>query len=191
MDQYSKTRGTMNDNSNRFETVSPESPCTKCGAITDKDRLNCKGCGESILHGQEHFYAGDGEHESDTFCLCERCDEFGPPSEEEIPFVRQLGPEPTTECRDLPGQHQNGDFLKPTPAVVARLSALWKDGINFQQGWAALLAGFTPSNTYVARLGDRVEMVAEFPDAEEAVRFTVHLENLTGAKASLERTTIN
>lgn len=112
----------MNDNSNPFETVSLESPCTKCGAVTDKDRLHCEGCDKSIPHGQEHFYAGEGKDDGDTFCLCDGCDEFGPPSEEEIPFVRHFGVEPTTECRDLSGQHQNGGFLKPTPAVVARLS---------------------------------------------------------------------
>jgi hypothetical protein len=34
-------------------------------------------------------------------------------------------------------------------------------------------------------------MVDEFPNAEEAVKFTVHLENVSGVKASLERTTVN
>jgi hypothetical protein len=179
----------MNHNNNPFEGVSPESPCSKCGAVTDKDRLHCEGCDKSIPHGQEHFYPR--EEEGNTLCLCDRCDEFGPPSKEEIPFVRHFGVEPTTECRDLPGQDQNERFPKPAPEVVARLTARWKDGINFQQGWAALLAGFAPSNAYVARLGESVEMVAEFLDVDEAVRFTVHLENLTGAKASLERTTIN
>lgn len=187
-EQYSKNRGAMNDNSNRFETVSPESPCTKCGAVTDKDRLHCEGCDKSILHGQEHFYPA--ENEGATFCLCERCDEFGPPSEEEIPFVRQLGPEPTAELSSPPGQDAGG-FPKTAPEVVVRLAARWKDGIDFERGWAALLKGFAPSNTYVTRLGDSAEMVAEFPDADEAVRFTVHLENITGARASLERTPVN
>ena len=181
----------MNENSIPFETVSPKSPCSKCGAVADKDRVNCYGCSESIAHGEEHFYAGEGEDEGDTFCLCDRCDEFGPPSEEEIPLVHHFGVEPTTECRDLTGQRQNGQFPNRAPEVVARLTACWKDGIDFQQGWAALLAGFTPSNAYVARLGDRLEMIAEFLDAEEAVRFTVHLEDVIAAKASLERTTVN
>lgn len=177
----------MDDNNNQFETASPESPCSKCGAVTDKNRLNCEDCGKSILHGQEHFDAG--EDEGDTFCLCDSCDEFGPPSEEGIPFVR-FGVEPTTECRDLHGKDQNERFAKPVPEVVARLSAVWKDGIDFERGWTALLARFSPSNTYVARLGDRVEMVAEFLDVAEAVRFTVHLENILGTKALLERRTI-
>ena len=179
----------MNDDSNPFETVSPESPCTKCGAVTDEERLNCEDCGESIQHGQEHFYAG--EEDVDAFCLCESCDEFGPPSEEEIPFVRHFGFERTTQCRDTAGHEENRASTKTVPSVVVRLDACWKEGINFRQGWAALLSGFSPFNTYVARAGDRVEMVAEFLDVDEAVRFTVHLENLSGAKASLERTTVD
>ena len=106
-----------------FEAVSPESPCSKCGASNQEDFLCCRSCREVILHGQEHFYAGDGEHESDTFCLCERCDEFGPPSEEEIPFARSFGLESTTEWQGLPGQDQNGRFQKPAPQVVVRLAA--------------------------------------------------------------------
>ncbi len=94
------------------------------------------------------------------------------------------------ECRGgLPDQ--NGVFPKPAAEVVVRLAARWRDGIDFQRGWTALLAGFAPSNAYVARLGDSAEMVAEFPDADEAVRFTVHLENVTGARASLRTTNVN
>jgi hypothetical protein len=185
--QYLNNRGTMNDNKNRFQTVSPESPCTKCGAPKDEDRLNCD-CGESIPHGQEHFYPD--EEEGDTFYLCEDCDEFGPPSEEEIPFVRCFGTELTEELSRPPRQGTGG-LPKPAPEVIVRLAARWKDGIDFEQGWAALLQGFAPSNASVAKVGNNVEMSAEFLDSDEAVRFTVHLENVTGAKASLERKTIS
>ena len=89
----------------------------------------------------------------------------------------------------LPGNSKN----RPLRAVnvVVRLTARWQDGIDFESGWTALLTGFTAPNAYVTRVGDGAEMVAEFPDPGEAVRFAVHLETTLGAKVLLEKTTVN
>jgi len=94
--------------------------------------------------------------------------------------------------RNLNGQDQERRSKAAAPEmVVVRLAARWQNGIDFEQGWAFLLRGFAPSKNYVIKLGGKVEMVAEFADAEEAVRCTVHLENTLGTRASLERTSVN
>jgi hypothetical protein len=50
-----------------FETVSPESPCSKCGAVQQDDVLHCDECGEPIMHGYER--AGvDEDGEKVTYC---------------------------------------------------------------------------------------------------------------------------
>ena len=91
---------------------------------------------------------------------------------------------------NLPEREQNRP-LPPAETVIVRVNARWQEGIDFEAGWAALLTRFAPSRAYVTRLGGDVEMVAEFAEADEAVRFTVHLETVLGVKASLEKASVH